>query len=282
MSARRWIGSAWAIGLVPSALAAQLCTPSKSSNEAKLLATFAVPLAFSQLGALEAAPAERVRVGLEMYYLPTADSISSIPNICRPGKLEGDNTDLLFAAPRPRLAIALGRGWAVEGSWTPPVRLSGVKANLVGFALSKTSRLGHGGAVLSLSGHGTFGVVHAPVTCDDRRIALAGSECFGGTRSDDAYHPNVAGIDASIGWTSSKKLQPYFGAGYNHLAPRFRVHFVNSDGVLDQQRVEVDLDRIVVFAGATWRAASKLGVSGEIYAAPADAVTGRVAVRLGL
>jgi hypothetical protein len=263
-------------------VAAQLCTPPKSSNEAKLLATFAVPLAFSQMGSLDAAPAARVRVGLEVYYLPTTDSVSSIPNVCRPGKLEGDNTDLLFAAPRPRLAVALGSGWAVEGSWTPPIRISGAKANLVGFALSKTSPLGHGGAVLSIRGHGTFGVVHAPVTCDDRRTQLVGSECFGGTRSDDAYHPNIVGVDASIGWTSSARFRPYIGTGYNHLAPRFRVNFVNSDGVLDQQRVEVDLNRIVLFAGATWRAASRLGLSGEIYSAPADAVTGRVAVRIGL
>ena len=277
---RAWLG--WAIGFAPSVLAAQaLCTPPKNSNEAKLFATFAVPLAFSQSGALEAAPASRIRVGLEIYYLPTADSAASIPTVCHPGKPEGDNTDLIFAAPRPRIAVALGRGFAVEASWTPPVRLSGVQANLVGFALSRTSRLGHGGTVLSLRGHGTFGVVHAPITCDDRRINLVGSECFGGTRSDDAYHPNILGVDASIGWNSSATFHPYIGTGYNHMAPRFKVNFVNSDGVHNQQPIEVDLNRVVLFAGATWQASHKVGLSGEIYSAPSDAVTGRVAVRVG-
>src|SRR6185295_7527458 len=76
MSARRAVLWGWAIGLAPSVVAAQaLCTPPKSSNEAKLLATFAVPLAFSEMGALEAAPAERFRIGLEVYYLPTTDSV---------------------------------------------------------------------------------------------------------------------------------------------------------------------------------------------------------------
>ena len=65
------------------------------------------------------------------------------------------------------------------------------------------------------------------------------------------------------------------------MAPRFKVNFVNSDGVHNQQPIEVDLNRVVLFAGATWQASHKVGLSGEIYSAPSDAVTGRVAVRVG-
>ena len=46
----------------------------------------------------------------------------------------------------------------------------------------------------------------------------------------------------------------------------------------DNRKVEVDLTRGALFAGATWAAAQRVGLSGEIYGAPGDAMTGRVAL----
>jgi hypothetical protein len=161
------------------------------------------------------------------------------------------------------------------------VRLAGVRANLVGLALSKAVDLGS--ALLALRAHGSFGVVRAPITCDDDALRDPLSECFQGTLSDDSYRPNIFGADVMVGWSLGRgKVSPYLGAGYNRLQPRFRVNFTNRAGQTDRRRVEVDLDRAVLFAGATWMAASAVGISGEIYSAPSDAVTGRLAVRLGL
>jgi hypothetical protein len=39
--------------------------------------------------------------------------------------------------------------------------------------------------------------------------------------------------------------------------------------------VVVDLDRAVLFGGASW-VTGRMSLSGEIYSAPTDAVTGRV------
>jgi hypothetical protein len=41
----------------------------------------------------------------------------------------------------------------------------------------------------------------------------------------------------------------------------------------------VNLNQLVVFGGATWQVAERLGLTGELYAAPSDAVTGRVVIR---
>jgi hypothetical protein len=57
------------------------------------------------------------------------------------------------------------------------------------------------------------------------------------------------------------------------------VNFTNQFGELDDRRVEVNLDRFVMFGGATWMTTDRLSVTGELYAAPADAVTGRVILR---
>ena len=98
--------------------------------------------------------------------------------------------------------------------------------------------------------------------------------------SDDAFHPNVFGVEAAVGWRLGRTLSPYMGAGYNRLAPRFRVNFTNQFGQTDRRRVSVDLDRAVLFAGATWRATPAFALSGEVYSAPSDAVTARLAARI--
>jgi len=44
----------------------------------------------------------------------------------------------------------------------------------------------------------------------------------------------------------------------------------------------VNLNRGVVFGGATWQLADRLDVTAEVYAVPADAVTARLVVRTAL
>jgi hypothetical protein len=257
-------------------VAAQVCRPPATSNEARTLATFAVPLAFGPASAPESRPP--FQLGLEGTYLPKVDRATATPTICQPGK-GPENTDLLFAVPRPRLGLALPLGLALEASWIPPVRLAGVKANLFSFSIAKSlGRLG--GPLALLRAHGTFGSVRAPITCPEPELADPVSECFHGMVSDDQYQPNIVGTDLTLGWTMiAGRLRPYLGAGYNHLAPRFQVNFTNQFAAVDRTRVEVNLDRGVIFGGATWQLAERLGVTTEIYAVPADAVTARIVIR---
>ena len=272
-----------ALTLVASALAtplaAQVCRPSASSNEAKTLAIFSVPLAFGPATAPEILPG--IRVGLEGAYLPKVDPAKATPTICRPG--QGPlNTDLVFALPRPRIGLPLPFGLALEASWIPPVRVAGVKANLFGVSLGKSvGRLD--GLVAAIRAHGTFGSIRGPITCDDAALLELTSECFQGTRSDDKYSPNIFGADFSLGWTMvGGRLRPYLGGGYNRSEPRFQVNFTNRFGMLDSTRIELNLNRGVVFGGATWQLAERFGVTAEVYAAPADAVTARLVVRTAI
>jgi len=261
----------------PAAAAAQVdCFPGPESNEAKTLAIFAVPLAFGRGSAPEVFPG--FRAGIELAYLPNVDDATATPTICRPGK-GPENTDLLFALPRPRIGLPLPFGLALQASWVPPVRVRGIKANLIGLSVEKA--FGNlEGLVAALRVHATFGSVRAPITCDDEAVEDPASECFGGTRSDDRLSPNIMGIDLAVGGPLAEgRLRPYGGVGYNRLQPRFQVDYTNQYADLDDRRVEVDLDRFVVFGGATWQTTERLSVTGELYAAPADAITGRVVVR---
>lgn len=265
---------------MPSLAAAQGdCFPPRNSNEAKTFAIFSVPLAFGPAGAPEP-DGSRVRLGLEIARLPKVDDATATPTICRPGK-GPENTDLLPVAPRPRLGVALGHGFAVEGSWIPPVRLNQVRADLFGVAVAWSTALGPAGQWLTLRGHGTFGRIRAPITCDDEALADPLSECYQGQRSDDSYRPNIVGLEAIASWAlGGGAIRPYLGVGYNRLRPRFQVNFTNVQGSTDNRKVEVDLDRAVLFAGGSWRASRTLDLAAELYSAPADAITGRVAIRV--
>ena len=269
------LAAAW-----PAAASAQGdCFPGPRSNEAKTLAIFAVPLAFARGSAPELFPG--FNAGIELAYLPRIDDATATPTICRPGK-GAENTDLLPAFPRPRIGLPLPFGFSLQASWVPPVRVRGVKANLVGLSVEKAFGR-FDGLVGALRVHATFGSIHAPITCDDKALEEPASECFGGTRSDDRLEPNIMGIDFAVGGpVAGGRLRPYGGVGYNRLRPRFQVHFINQFGELDDRRVEVNLNRFALFGGATWQATGRVGITGELYAAPADAVTGRVIMRTAI
>jgi hypothetical protein len=267
----------------PTAAAAQgTCSPPDDSHEAHLLADFSVPLAYSLLEAPSVVAPGGVRVMLEGTYLPDIDEETRTATICRPGK-GPEKANLLFAFPRPRAALGLPGGLLLEASWIPPVRLNGVKSNVIGISLEGALPLGGSNTVLAVRAHGTFGLIRAPITCPEEALADPASECYQGTRSDDHYHPNIFGAEAALGWSlGAGRVRPFVGAGVNVLHPRFQVNFTNRFGQLDNTRIEVNLTRAVMFGGATWSPRAGWGVTGEIYSAPSDKVTGRLALSYGI
>jgi hypothetical protein len=264
-----------ALACVPSVVVAQGdCFPGPESNEAKTLAIFSVPLAYSPLSA-PTTDLPKWKAGVEVATIPNVDEETRTPTICRPGK-GPENTDLLPALLRPRVAVRLGAGLQVDASWIPPVRVHGVKSNLFGFALAWNAEVGSK-VTLGARAHTTLGEVNAPITCPEEALEDPASECFEGTESDDSYKPNIFGADVRLGLgTSESRVLPYAGLGYSRLQPRFQVNFTNSAGELDDRKVEVDLNRLAVFGGLTWKLGKSLGLAGEVYSTPSDAVTLRL------
>ena len=123
---------------------------------------------------------------------------------------------------------------------------------------------------------------NVPIVCNEEALQDPTSECFNGELSNDTFHPNVFGGEATVGWSlGGGRVQPFLGGGMNFLRPRFRVNFTNAVGSTDRRRVEVDLTRAILFGGATWFPLPRLGITGQIYSAPSDAVTGRLTVSYG-
>lgn len=260
----------------PAALVAQdECRPSTTSHEAQTFGITSVPLAYGPGGVVRAGT--KWSVGLELASIPEVDAETATPTTCNPGK-GPENTDLLPLLPRPRVTFQLPSGFFIEASWVPPVRVNGAKANLFGLAVGRRFEVG-ARTGMTLRAHSTLGVVHGPITCNEEAIQDDTSLCFNGTLSDDAYRPNIFGLDLAADRRLSARVVGYAGVGYNHLRPRFQVNFTDSGDFTDRTKVLVNLHRGVLFGGAMWEASDALSASGEIYLAPGDAMTVRMVLR---
>lgn len=271
---RRALWWAATLALLPASASAQLdCFPGKESNEAKTFAILSVPLAFTGARAPVRAP-HGVSVGFEVASLPAVSRTTATPTVCRPGK-GPENTDPIPVLVRPRLAAVVS-GFLLEVAWLPPVRVSGVKANLVSLAVARPFALG-GSWALGVRAEGVLGTLHAPIVCDREALRDSSSECFGGTLSDDRWRPGVFGVEVVVAGGHGK-LRPHVGVGYTLLRPRFQVNFTDAQGITDRRKVAVDLQRMALFGGVTFPVGA-LHVTAEGYGTVGDAVTVRLVVR---
>jgi hypothetical protein len=270
------------LAVFPSVLLAQGdCFPPEDSHEAQMFGIFAVPLAFGPAESPARMTEWTARFAVETSYIPNVSDEIATPTICRPGK-GPENTDFATLLPRPRLIVGMPSNMVLEASWVPPVSVNDATPNLLGFSLGKLFALGRRSMLVGVRLHATTGIIRAPITCDDEAVQDPVSECFNADPSNDKYQPNAFGADVSVGWSlGGGRVQPFVGTGVNLLRPRFRVNFTNQFGQLDNRRVEVDLERLALFAGATWHPMPRLGITGQIYSAPADAVTGRLTISYG-
>jgi len=240
-----------------------------NSNEAKIFKTYAVPLAFTAGRAPLPLRPGSVTVVLEGAYVPQLDSAERIPSYCRPGK-GPENTNLITIFPRPRVILAGAQGFFLELSWVPPIRVNGTKANLFGIGLGRAA-VGKTTTV-QLRGYFQFGTINGPVTCPESAVTdPTNSFCYGLPVSDDSYKPNQFGIEGSVGFLlGNRHLVPYVGFGVNFERPRFQVSSPPN------QKVEANMTRTAVMGGLQWTLSNLLAFTGEVYADPAQAVTGRL------
>lgn len=260
-------------------LAGGECRPPKDSSEAKLLAFYAAPIAFSPAGNAERLAPGAVRLSFDVTYVPKPSADIQRASYCN---RKSENSDLAPIFPRPRIAVGLPGGLYVEGSYLPPVTVMDATPNLGSLALGWTralKRSAQGGETwVGLRAHATFGKVNGAITCsaDAIQTTSAAKACFGTEPSDDTYKPNMTGLEGIVGMRGAGKLSGYVGAGYTSIKPRFQVHFQPQGGALDDTNVLLDDSRITAFAGGAYRVAARAAITAELYSVPKDVTTFRV------
>jgi len=259
------------------------CEPPKGSNEAKLLAFFATPIAFSPGGMLDGLRPGQVRLGVEAAYVPSPSKEIQQPEACY-GIKKTENTDLSPVFPRPRVALGLPGGIVLEGSYLPPVTVADAEPNLGSVALSRPWRLsggseGQGSMDLVLRAHATFGRVRGSITCPEKNLQQEnpGAACYGEEASHDTYEPNMFGGEAAlVKEGAGERWGTYASGGATLLRPRFQVGFQYLGGAFDDTKISVDMTRFALGAGGWYRVGAAAALTGEVYSVPADATTFRL------
>jgi hypothetical protein len=261
-------------------LAAQ-CRVPKNSNEARLLAFYSMPIAFSPANAPDLSPPWTLRIGAEGGLVPDPDSVIRQSGVCFTKKSEHTGLSSVFG--RPRLTLKLPQGFALEASYLPPIKFGDAEPNLGSAALSWTKRIrmaptGNATDVM-LRAHGTFGQVRGPITCPEEALQQsdASEPCYGTEPSHDTFKPNmfaIEGVMSTAAWDG--RLAFYGGAGANFLRPRFQVGFTDGTGAVDHTLVVVDLNRLALFAGGSLEVSPRIDLSVQAYGQHYDGVTFRV------
>lgn len=282
---RHWIlALALTTGAIP--LAAQVdCTLGHlpdGSNEAELFRIRGASTVFARDASPMTLREGGLVLALEGTALPSIAPATATATYCRPGK-PPEHVDLLPILPRPRAVFGLADDMTIEVSWVPPIRINGVKANLLGIALARTVPMGPG--LISLRANATFGEIRAAITCTKEQIAQnpadsGASECAGAAKpSDDHFKPNSFGLDLTYGWPVARgRLRPYVGTGVNWLRSRFQVDFTDLTNAHNGQRVEGNYRRLALFGGATWFPSRHVGITGELFTDPGTTWVGRMGI----
>lgn len=267
----------WAARTLP---AQNVCTPSANSNEARLLALSAVPLAFASALPMPGLGRGAIAVGLELTGIPEPSASIRRSDECFVEK--GQNTQLSRVLPRPRVAVGLPGGVTAEVSYLPPVTVAEASASLFGVALRYGMPMTRSIDAM-VRAHGTIGYVDGPVTC--ARSALQPDPtrpCFGTEPSNDRYAPNVYGAELIIGTQMTPRLSASLGAGASHLRPRFRVGFRNGFRLLDDTRVEQNFTRVTGMASLAASVTERVHVGAQVYAVARDGATVRLTTQWNL
>jgi hypothetical protein len=249
-----------------------------SDPEGRLMAYYSAALAFSPVGAPRVAAPWGMSIGVELSYVPALSEAQRSG-----GFSKTESTNLAPVVPRPRVSLSLPAGFLVEGSWIPPVRAFGVKANLISGAIARPFNVR--GFTLTPRVAGTFGTVEGPITCNQELQERGGGDgifyahiCHS-MESEDEFEPTALSGELVASRTiRGGALAPYAGVGVRQERNRFDVGVRYSDGSLDPNHpiLELDLTRAYGFLGATWAGPRRSALSAEMFYAPGSLLTGRV------
>jgi hypothetical protein len=283
----RVIGVAAAIWVGGPALANAQCRPPANSNVARLMAFYEVPIIFATADAPVVLPPGKVDLTGELVGVPSPSGSITMSDYCYMAKQEGSH--LAPVLPRLRVGVGLPAGFAVEGSYVPPITVDRATPNFGSLAVSWDKQLSHPTAehsgpivTLQVRAHGTAGSVKGSITCPSGSLQQTdpGQPCYGTMPSHDTYYPNSVGGEVAVGVASSNgAIAGFAGTGYTWLSPNFRVGFTNLNDVTDNTLVEVGLGRVPVFGGVSVRIIKSLDAAASVYSNPVDATTWRLVLR---
>lgn len=252
-----------------------------SEPEGRLLAYYAAAMVFSPLGTV--AQGRRWAAGVEATWIPPLSESQRRPGIDKP-----ETTNLSTVLPRPRVAVRTPVA-TLEASWVPPVTVGDAKANLWGFAASRTVATWHG---VRLAPRVSFvtGRIEGSITCNARTMATRGRDlavyyarvCHGNDSNDWFVPRLLAGELVGTRPLLAGRGEAWLVAGGRIDRSRFDIGVRRDDGRRDTDHPILRLEDTRPHLGAGMRVAvaAKLSVAGEAFYAPGSVATLRAFVAL--
>jgi len=292
LSSRTSAGALALLVLGSGPLAAQARrTLDRNDPQAQLMGYYATVMQFSPVGLADKDGRLEIGVaGSVIPSLPLSDRLVGFGGT----KPEDANKCPIF----PRLAVAKGvGGFTLELGYTPPVAACDVKASIASAAALARFQLAPDwdGAVRV---SGVVGSLRSAITCSAAFTQdPLDQTCYNGTPSDDRVAPLSVSLDFAAAYQGRQRsrLEPYVLLGFRYEQVDFDVNYTRTaaQGAADPQhvypalddheRTRANLSGVQLAAGASWAAAERLRLAGELYYAPGALLTfrGRASVLLG-
>jgi len=185
-------------------------------------------------------------------------------------KVEDLNKSHIFG--RPGLTVGLPWKFALSVGYIPPIRLFGVRTNLLSIAIERPL-FERGPWTLGARLHGEVGHLRGALTCPGRIIRFepgSNENPYGcETRSNDTAVQRYIGLELAGSYRVERlyNFTPYLTLGANYLNTEFHVHNITF-GAEDRTRLAADTWTFSLGAGATLPLGDRVRVAIGVFYTP--------------
>ncbi|MDQ6886509.1 MAG: hypothetical protein M3068_04355 [Gemmatimonadota bacterium] len=248
--------------------------------EGRLMAYYSSVLAYTAIDVSVPRRRWSAELGADVVYVPPLGEGQRRDAFGKP-----EATNLAPVVPRPRAALALPGRALLEASFTPPVRLFDLEANLVGVAISRPVVDSRALRVVPRVSY-MSGTVSGAITCTRKLLernnhsdSVYFRRVCNGRPSNDHFNPRHLSVElVASGPLRRGALLPFAGMGLRRERTRFDIGVIRSDGSRDPDHpiLELVATRPFGYAGASWRLGPRAIASSELFYAPGSVLTVRM------
>jgi opacity protein-like surface antigen len=181
-------------------------------------------------------------------------------------KVEDVNKTRMFG--RIRGSVGLGKGFALEAGYTPPLELGGARPHMLALALGRPFELSS--FRLGVRGFGQIGTIDADITCSAGEVAAGGDlqrnplQCV--APSQDRSRHKVAGLELVVGYDGLSWVKPHVGVGLNYMDLEFDINALYAGGLVeDHETQHTSGTTVSATAGVTFEIGRRLRLGAEVF-----------------
>jgi opacity protein-like surface antigen len=220
----------------------------------------------TSMGVPERKAAGQIDLGFEGGYVPQMSDVERRIGF-NGTRLQDVNKTSSFG--RIRGSVGLGKGFALELGYTPPVELGGARPHFFALALGRPFEVSDAWR-LGVRAYGQIGTIKGDITCSSDEVAAGDDaqlnpyQCV--EPSKDESHQNLVGLELVAGYDGRSRFKPYAGVGVSYMDLEFDINALYSDGIVEDHSVQLTSGTTLsATAGLTYAAGERWRVTAEMF-----------------